>query len=53
MEPATGEGWNVPPLITIGVIVAIIAIGYIVWHTILYRNCLFPPSLMDWPSSCL
>jgi len=53
MKPATNEGWDVPVLITIGVILAVIAIGYIAWHAYLYRGCVFPPSLLDWPSSCL
>jgi hypothetical protein len=51
--PATKEGWNVPVVITIGVILVVIVVGYVAWHLYEYRNCIFTPSLMDWPSSCL
>jgi hypothetical protein len=52
-ETGNGRGWNIPAVITIGVILVVVAIGYIAWHLYLYRNCFFSPSLMDWPSSCL
>lgn len=40
-------------LIAFGVILVVIVIGYIAWHLYVYRNCIFSPSLMDWPSGCV
>ncbi len=35
------------------IVAAIVIGGYLAWHTYVYRNCLFPPNIFDWPGSCL
>jgi hypothetical protein len=53
MKPADGTGWHASGLIAVAVMVVLVAIVYIVWHYYMYRNCIFAPDLLQWPSSCL
>jgi hypothetical protein len=53
VRPGPHERFNLASgLYALGILVAVV-VGYVVWHYFVYRNCIFPPSLFDWPSACI
>ena len=34
-------------------VIALVVIGYLVFHWWHYHNCFFPPGIFEWPQSCL